>query len=585
MKDEIRRLVHASLEAPAGTFVVVADASRPRRFVQWIQLGAGLVQVEMPRPIEEHASAAAASLGYLEDVPNLAQELSCREPERLIGLVMETIDVLGGITTEAVDVTFQRGEPLKVDEPAPDAEANAQRSRDAEAASPAICPEPALLCFRRPDGRTGWAIARDPADYVRRLEAGEYGSRTVPTNSTLAVVVPVDDLAGSPLLRELLNRDRDLAAAAAGVLEGRPPPDDNSPAAQILREMSSGRVRWKRVSNAVAELLEQRRAVSPRRARKSPTVSLTARFGPVVATGVVEVGFSVKAVARAGSTTWLCGSGTTGPVVACLRGTEVETWDLAERPMWMRRGPDDRAAAVSFRGVAIAQSDTAPIFVEAPADIRDVAASRLGLVAALRDHTLVCWSWDGAMRWRTAPIDALQLRLAMSDSDIVVLSDGRLLFVENDGQLLRPAPRPPREDAWDSGDVSAVGVRANRIYAAMGSACATLDVEPAFRWSPRIASDDFLATVLSDVSGQLVGFAGRSSATIFGIDGAAQTIDHGTSGLWCRTAKHCAVALADADTWAYEVVRRRSGHHRTADARRDASVRTERSRGHRRRVV
>ena len=192
--------------------------------------------------------------------------------------------------------------------------------------------------------------------------------------------------------------------------------------------------------------------------------------------------------------------------------------------MWMRRGPDDRAAAVWFRGVAIAQSDAAPIFVKAPADIRGVEASRLGLVAALRDHTLVCWSWDGAMRWRTAPIDALHLRVAMSDNHIVVLADGRLFLVENDGQLLRPTPRPPRENAWDSWDVSAVGIRANRIYAAIGSACARLDVKSAFSWSPRIASDDFLATVLRDVSGELVGFAGGSSATIFGIDGAAQTI-------------------------------------------------------------
>ena len=162
MKDEIRRLVLASLEAPAGTFVVVADPSSPGRFVQWIQLDAGLVQVEVRRPIEDHATAAAASLGYLEDVPNLAQELSCRDPERLVGFVMETIDViLGGLTAEAVDVTFQRGEPLEADEPAPDAEANAESSREAGPASSAICPEPALLCFRRPDGRTGWALARD----------------------------------------------------------------------------------------------------------------------------------------------------------------------------------------------------------------------------------------------------------------------------------------------------------------------------------------------------------------------------------------------------------------------------------------
>src|SRR4051812_30962997 len=107
---------------------------------------------------------------------------------------------------------------------------------------------PSLLCFQRPDGGTGWAVARDPDDYVERLRVGEYGSRAVPPGSQLTGAIRVDNLGAFSAVRDLLNQDRDLAASTLAVLTGEPAPSEEGPTASFLAEVSSGSLTWPRVS-------------------------------------------------------------------------------------------------------------------------------------------------------------------------------------------------------------------------------------------------------------------------------------------------------------------------------------------------
>ncbi len=111
----------------------------------------------------------------------------------------------------------------------------------------------------------------------------------------------------------------------------------------------------------------------------------------------------------------------------------------------------------------------------------------------------------------------------MTDDAVVVVADGRLVFVEDEGRRMRSAPRVPRNDSWDSVEASAIGVRAGGLYVAFGNAYAILGLNPAPQWSERRSTDEFLSTMVGDITGEIVAFAGREATTVFGLDGSAKT--------------------------------------------------------------